>query len=96
MTSGDRPTRSSKFRAVAEIVLGIALILVGVGMLVAPGPGLVVLAIGGTLVARHVPWARRRLEAVGRWLRRVVLALQTKGGWPRDPPSGSRHEEDGS
>ena len=56
-------TRRQVRKAVATVVGGL---LVGVGavLLVAPGPGLIVLSLGFTVLASEYDWARRRLDAV--------------------------------
>jgi hypothetical protein len=57
-------------------VLGPLVVLAGVAMLVLPGPGLVVMALGGALLALEYEWARRALAACGRTLatgRRAVV-----------------------
>lgn len=45
-------------------ILGFVLCGVGIALLVLPGPGLVVLAIGLTLLAQDVPFARRLLDRI--------------------------------
>jgi len=57
-------------------VLGPLVIAVGVAMLVLPGPGLVVMALGAALLALEYDWARRLLGSCGRVLnkgRRAVI-----------------------
>jgi uncharacterized protein (TIGR02611 family) len=51
-------------RRVAIAVMGGTLLLVGVALLVLPGPGLVVLALGLALLSVEFAWARV-------WLKRV-------------------------
>jgi len=48
----------------ARIVAGSAVCLAGLVLLVLPGPGLVVLAIGLAILAQDVPFARRLLDRV--------------------------------
>jgi uncharacterized protein (TIGR02611 family) len=55
-------------------VLGPLVVLAGVAMLVLPGPGLVVMALGGALLALEYDWARRLLVACGRTLDRARRA----------------------
>jgi hypothetical protein len=64
---------------------GPLLILAGIAMLVLPGPGLVVIALGMALLALEYEWARVVLAQAGRglaWVRRLVL--------PRDGSQGRR------
>ncbi len=51
-------------RRVARIGAGTTLVVVGLFLLVLPGPGLVTIAAGLALLARDVPFARRWLEVV--------------------------------
>jgi uncharacterized protein (TIGR02611 family) len=66
-------------------VLGPLVVVAGVAMLVLPGPGLVVMALGGALLALEYDWARRVLGSCGRLLdkgRRAVV--------PRDASAARR------
>jgi Flp pilus assembly protein TadB len=49
---------------VVRITAGVLVCGVGIALLVLPGPGLVVLAAGLTLLAQDVPFARRLLDRV--------------------------------
>lgn len=71
-------TRRSPWVRWLLIMLGVAIIAVGLIALPAPGPGTLVLAIGGALmareslaVARALDWLEVRLRRVGRWARRL-------------------------
>lgn len=66
-------------------VLGPLVVLAGVAMLVLPGPGLVVMAIGAALLALEYDWARRTLVTCGRVLDRGRRALL-----PKDASTGRR------
>lgn len=52
-------------RAVVTVV-GVAILVLGAVMLVAPGPGLLVLALGLFTLGFEYEWARRRLDSVQR------------------------------
>ena len=57
-------------RRIAVTVAGTVILAVGVVLLVAPGPGLLVIALGLAVFAIEYEWARRHLAAVqgcGRW-----------------------------
>lgn len=56
-------------------VLGPLLILAGVAMLVLPGPGLVVMALGAALLALEYEWARRLMLLSGSMLGSARRAL---------------------
>jgi uncharacterized protein (TIGR02611 family) len=66
-------------------VLGPLVVLAGVAMLVLPGPGLVVMALGGALLALEYDWARRVLAACARTLDRGRRAVV-----PRDASTARR------
>jgi hypothetical protein len=51
-------------RRAALVAAGGSLVVVGLLLLVLPGPGLVVMALGLGLLSRDVPMARRGLERV--------------------------------
>ena len=59
-------------------VFGPLAVAVGVAMLVLPGPGLVVVALGAALLALEYDWARRVLGAGGRTLSKGRRALVPK------------------
>ena len=68
---------------VGVTVLGPLVVVAGVAMLVLPGPGLVVMALGAALLALEYDWARRALTACGRVLdrgRRAVLPQGASAG----------------
>jgi uncharacterized protein (TIGR02611 family) len=51
-------------RRIAVTLVGAAILVVGVVLLVAPGPGLVVIAVALAVFAIEYEWARRRLAIV--------------------------------
>ncbi len=53
----------------AKVVLGVVLVAAGVVMLVVPGPGLLVIAIGLALILSQFDWGERVLARVRVWLR---------------------------
>ena len=72
-----RRVRNSTLGSLFEILIGIALLMVGLTMLVTPGPGIVILLLGLSLLAHHSLWvssaldhAELRLRQWGAWLRR--------------------------
>ena len=78
------PVRKAAVR-VGVTLAGPVTIVAGVAMLVLPGPGLVVIALGMALLALEYAWARTVLAQAGRgaaWVRRTVL--------PRDGSQGRR------
>jgi hypothetical protein len=51
-------------RRIVVAVLGATVVLIGVAMLVLPGPGLVVTGIGLAILSSEFVWARRWLRSV--------------------------------
>lgn len=62
--------RSAKRIAVA--VVGGALVVLGLAMLVLPGPGILVVALGFAVLATEFVWAHHVLEAGKRGAKRVA------------------------
>jgi uncharacterized protein (TIGR02611 family) len=60
-------------RRIAVTVVGIVILAVGVVLLVAPGPGLVVIALALAVFAIEYQWARRHLVAVQERARSAAL-----------------------
>jgi uncharacterized protein (TIGR02611 family) len=57
-------------RAIAVLVAGSVLVVVGIALLVLPGPGLLVIALGIGVLATEFVWARRVVERARALLRR--------------------------
>lgn len=51
-------------RRVFLIIAGFTLLLVGIVMLVTPGPGMVVILLGLGMLAAEFVWARRLMERI--------------------------------
>ena len=81
------PVRRAWVRAVITIV-GPILVLAGVAMLVLPGPGLVVIGLGFTLLAGEYAWARRIVGAGARGVVRGRDLLFPRGGSPARKAAG--------
>ncbi|HET6938876.1 MAG TPA: PGPGW domain-containing protein [Nocardioides sp.] len=82
--SGSSRLRSVLVR-VGVTVAGPVVVVAGVAMLVLPGPGLVVIALGLALLALEYEWARGLVGGMGliaSWARRAVL--------PKDGSAGRR------
>jgi len=82
--AGRSPVRSVAVK-VAVTIVGPMLVLAGVAMLVLPGPGLVVIALGLAQLALEYQWARGLVGVMGRgatWARLAVL--------PKDGSRGRR------
>jgi uncharacterized protein (TIGR02611 family) len=65
-------------RRIAVIVAGTILLVVGIGLLVLPGPGIPLVIAGLALLGTQFPWARRALEWLRARAKRTVAALRAK------------------
>jgi len=63
-------TRGAK--RIGVLVVGLALLVVGIVMLVLPGPGVLVTMAGLALLATEYEWARRLLARVRQRARRIT------------------------
>lgn len=61
-----REHKGGLVRRILVTVAGVALCVVGVGLLILPGPGLLLLLAGLVLLANEYPWARRMTAPVRR------------------------------
>jgi UPF0716 family protein affecting phage T7 exclusion len=61
-----------------EVALGCVLLVAGLVMLVTPGPGVLAVAAGVALLARHNPWTRRAARSLVARLRRLGTALRSR------------------
>ena len=66
-------------RRAFRIVAGFTLLLVGVVMIVTPGPGWVVIFLGLSLLAAEFIWARRLMDRMKREGERVRDAVWSTG-----------------
>lgn len=84
-------------KRLVKIVVGFTMLLLGVIMLVTPGPGLVVIVFGLALLAAEFVWARRllnRLKAQGDKLKAQGNKLKAEGNRLRQimmPPAAPKN-----
>lgn len=71
---------------VAVIVIGFTILLIGVIMIVAPGPALIVIPIGLGILAQEFVWARKWLDYAKRQLEE--FGITSKSEKTQDPPPG--------
>lgn len=84
LTTGVREATEAKAKShilirLARIGLGLLVTLLGIIMLLAPGPGALVIAAGLVILSRDVVWADRALT----YLRRNVPGVPDEGKIPR-------------
>jgi uncharacterized protein (TIGR02611 family) len=66
--AGYGPSLLKKARRVVVFVLGVSVVAVGIVMIVAPGPAIVVIPMGLAILATEFLWARRLLDSLKRRL----------------------------
>lgn len=71
-------------RRLLVIVIGFTVLLIGLALLVLPGPAFVVIPIGLAILATEFVWARRLLARVKREVARAVSAVTSRPK-PRSP-----------
>jgi uncharacterized protein (TIGR02611 family) len=72
---GDSPRKSSRFRRLMIGVIGFTVLLIGVVMIVLPGPATLVIPLGLGILATEFIWARRLAEKVQGQLKEKGLRL---------------------
>jgi tellurite resistance protein TerC len=81
-------------RRVIVSVVGATVVLIGIALLVLPGPAFVVIPVGLAILATEYAWARRWLRKVRRIASDVVSGRQTKAVRdlvsPSSPKEGKR------
>jgi tellurite resistance protein TerC len=70
-------------RRVAVAVIGGSVVLVGIAMLVLPGPAVVVIPLGLGILGIEFAWARRWLERAKHHAGRAMDSMKSRGGTPR-------------
>jgi len=65
-----------RVKRVLIIVMGFTLLLIGVAMIVLPGPAIIVIPIGLALLATEFAWARRLLKELKSKIRATVSATE--------------------
>ena len=51
-----------RLKVIATAIVGFTLILIGIAMLVLPGPGIVTIALGLVVLSAEFAWAKRALD----------------------------------
>lgn len=74
-------------RRLVVLVIGLTVLLVGLALIVLPGPAVVVIPVGLAILATEFLWARRLLQRMKAESER--LASKIRGG-PPPPPGGPR------
>jgi drug/metabolite transporter (DMT)-like permease len=79
-------------RRMAIAVIGATVVLLGVAMLVLPGPGILTIVLGLTLLGVEFAFARRWVEGIKKRTSQAVDYARTRGGRsgpPSTPPQAS-------
>ena len=77
-----RITTLQEAKRLIKIVFALTLLIVGVAMLVLPGPGIVVITVALAVLSGEFIWARRVLDQIKTGARRARDAMSQ-----RPPPS---------
>ena len=77
-----RITSLQEAKRLIKIVFALTLLIVGVAMLVLPGPGIVVITVALAVLSGEFIWARRLLDQIKKSARRVRDAMSQR------PPPG--------
>ena len=72
-------------RRIAIAVIGITVIVIGIVMIVAPGPAIVVIPVGLAILGVEFAWARN-------WLRRLRQLISARNSTGRAARAASHHE----
>ena len=78
-------------RRVIVSVVGVTVLLIGIALLVLPGPAFVVIPVGLAILATEYAWARRWLRKVRRMASNVVSGRERKS--IRDVVSSSHRDQ---
>jgi uncharacterized protein (TIGR02611 family) len=79
-------------RRLSRIVGGFTLLLIGIVMLVTPGPGWLVILLGLGLLAAEFVWARRLMDRIKREGERVRNVVWRVAARDKDAPAEARAE----
>ena len=80
-------------RRVIVSVVGATVVLIGIALLVLPGPAFVVIPVGLAILATEYAWARRWLRKVRRIANDVVSGRQTRAIRDLVSSSSNRKED---
>ena len=69
-------------RRVAIAVVGGSVVLVGIAMIVLPGPAFVVIPVGLAILGLEFAWARRWLERVKQHAQTAIDSVRSRGAPP--------------
>jgi hypothetical protein len=75
--------RTSSMSRVVWIAIGAALLLVGVFLMLVPGPGIPVFVLGAALIGQESLFVARRMDGAELWLREAFRKLRS--AWARSP-----------
>jgi uncharacterized protein (TIGR02611 family) len=86
-----QPDNIKVVRRVIVSVVGATVLLIGIALLVLPGPAFVVIPVGLAILATEYAWARRWLRKARQIASDVVSGRE--GTQIRDPVSSSHYDE---
>ncbi|MBP1610341.1 MAG: Integral rane protein TerC [Acidobacteria bacterium] len=72
-----------RVKRIAVMIIGMTVLLIGVALLVLPGPAFVVIPIGLAILATEYAWARRALKRVTDTTEKAAAKLNLRSMFPR-------------
>ena len=84
-----------RVKRIAVMIIGMTVLLIGVALLVLPGPAFVVIPIGLAILATEYAWARRALKRVTDTTEKAAAKLNLRSMFPRrqEESSGGRDKQ---
>ncbi len=83
-------------RRIAILIIGMTVLLIGVAMIVLPGPALVVIPVGLAILATEYAWARRWLNIVKESAEKGAEKLNLRSFFSRKKSSTSAPDGTGA
>jgi tellurite resistance protein TerC len=76
-------------RRIVVLIVGMTVCLIGIALIVLPGPAFVVIPIGLAILATEFAWARRWLRAIKESAEKGAEKLNLRALFSRKPKSGA-------
>ncbi len=79
-------------RRIAVFIAGMSVLLVGIAMIVLPGPAIVVIPIGLAILATEFVWARRWLKTIRESAEKGAEKLNLRSFFSRNKKSNTQND----
>lgn len=63
-----------------SVIIGFLIVIIGIIMMPLPGPGILIVLVGLTLLSLEFEWARQLVKEGEQWMERIVRAVKSKWG----------------